>query len=35
MTSNKEMMNELAASTRNELERERKQREWMKKKGIE
>jgi creatinine amidohydrolase/Fe(II)-dependent formamide hydrolase-like protein len=35
MTSNKEMMKELSASTRNELERERKQREWMKKKGNE
>ena len=35
MTANKEMMSELTASTKNELERERKQREWMKKKGIE
>lgn len=35
MTGNKQMMNELAASTRNELERERRQRDWMKKKGIE
>ncbi|HEX8176474.1 MAG TPA: creatininase family protein [Pyrinomonadaceae bacterium] len=35
MTGDKQMMTELAASTRNELERERKQREWMKKKGIQ
>ncbi len=35
MTGNKQLMTELAASDRNELERERKQREWMKKKGIQ
>lgn len=34
MTGNKQMMDELAASGKNELERERKQREWMQKKGI-
>ncbi len=35
MTDNKQMMAELAASTRNELEREKRQREWMRKKGID
>jgi len=35
MTGDKQVMTELAASTKNELERERRQREWMKKKGIE
>lgn len=35
MTGNKQMMAELAASTRNEADRERRQREWMRKKGIE
>jgi creatinine amidohydrolase/Fe(II)-dependent formamide hydrolase-like protein len=35
MTGDKQMMAELSASTRNELERERRQREWMKKKGVE
>ena len=35
MTGNKQMMAELAASERNEFARERKQREWMKKKGIQ
>jgi creatinine amidohydrolase/Fe(II)-dependent formamide hydrolase-like protein len=35
MTGDKQMMTELAASTKNELERERKQREWIKKKGFE
>ena len=35
MTGNKQMMGELAASTRNEAERERRQREWMRRKGIE
>lgn len=35
MTGNKQIMTELADSTRNELERERRQREWMGKKGIE
>lgn len=35
MTGDKQIMTELAASTKNELERERRQREWMKKKGVE
>lgn len=35
MTEDKHIMGELAASTKNELERERRQREWMRKKGIE
>lgn len=35
MTGDKQVMAGLAASGRNEVERERKQREWMKKKGIE
>lgn len=35
MTGDKQIMNELAGSTGNELERERKQRDWMKKKRIE
>ena len=35
MTGNKQIMTELADSTKNELERERRQREWMRKKGIE
>lgn len=35
MTNDKQIMAELAASSRNELERERKQQEWMKKRGIE
>lgn len=35
MTGNKQIMAELAASTRNELERERRQREWMRKKGVD
>ncbi len=35
MTGNRQMMAELAGSTRNELERERRQREWLKKKGLE
>jgi hypothetical protein len=35
MTGNKQVTDALAASTRNELERERRQREWMRKKGIE
>jgi len=35
MIGNKELMNELAASNKNQQEIERKQREWMKKKGIE
>ena len=35
MTGNKEVMTSLAASDKNERERERKQREWMSKKGIE
>ena len=35
MTGDKQMMAELAASTKNELERERRQREWMRGKGIE
>jgi hypothetical protein len=34
MTGDKQLMAELAASGRNEVERGRKQREWMKK-GIE
>lgn len=35
MTGDKQIMSELAASTKNELERERRQREWMRKNGIE
>jgi creatinine amidohydrolase/Fe(II)-dependent formamide hydrolase-like protein len=35
MTGDKQMMAELSASTKNELERERRQREWMRGKGIE
>lgn len=35
MTGDKQMMAELADSTKNELERERRQREWMRKKGID
>ena len=35
MTGNKQLRTELSASDRNELERERKQREWMKKRGIQ
>lgn len=35
MTGDKQLMAELAASDRNESERERRQRDWMKKKGIE
>lgn len=35
MTGNKQMMSELAASTKNEFERARRQQDWMKKKGIE
>lgn len=35
MTGNKEMMAELADSTKNELERERRQREWLRKNGLE
>ena len=35
MTGDKQIMAELAASTRNELERERRQHEWMRKKGME
>lgn len=35
MTGDKQMMAELSASAKNELERERRQREWMRKKGIE
>ncbi len=35
MTGDKQMMSELSASTKNELERARKQQEWMKRKGIE
>ena len=35
MTGDKQMMSELSASTKNELERARKQQEWMKKRGIE
>jgi hypothetical protein len=35
MTGNKEIMTSLNASDKNERERERKQREWMRQKGIE
>jgi creatinine amidohydrolase len=35
MTGNKQIMRELSASTKNELERARKQQEWMQKNGIE
>lgn len=35
MIGNKQITSELGGSTRNELERERRQREWMRKKGIE
>ncbi len=35
MTGDKQVMAELAGSTKNELERERRQREWMRKKGID
>lgn len=35
MTGDKQMMAELAASAKNESERERRQREWMRKKGNE
>ena len=35
MTGDKQVRAGLAASDRNEVERERKQREWMKRKGIE
>jgi hypothetical protein len=35
MTGDKQIMAELAASTRNELEREKRQRAWMRKRGIE
>jgi hypothetical protein len=35
MTDNKQFVSALADANRNELDRERKQREWMKKKGIE
>jgi creatinine amidohydrolase/Fe(II)-dependent formamide hydrolase-like protein len=35
MTDDKQIMAELAASTKNELERERRQRDWMRKKEIE
>jgi hypothetical protein len=35
ITGDKQLMAELAASGRDESERERKQREWMRKKGIE
>lgn len=35
MTGDKQVMSELGASTRNELERARKQQEWLKKKGFE
>ena len=35
MTGDKQVMTALAASAKNELERERKQREWLKKRGIE
>lgn len=35
MTSDKQILTALAASAKNELDRERKQREWMKAKGIE
>lgn len=35
MTGDKQIMAELAASTRNELEREKRQREWMRKRGID
>jgi creatinine amidohydrolase/Fe(II)-dependent formamide hydrolase-like protein len=35
MTGDKQLMADLAASDRNESERERRQRDWMKKRGIE
>ncbi|HEX8290906.1 MAG TPA: creatininase family protein [Pyrinomonadaceae bacterium] len=35
MTGDRQMMAELSASTKNELERERRQREWMRQRGIE
>lgn len=35
MTGDKQIMDALAASAKNEMERERKQREWMRRKGIE
>jgi hypothetical protein len=35
MTGNKQLMAALAASAKNEQDRERRQREWMKRKGIE
>jgi creatinine amidohydrolase/Fe(II)-dependent formamide hydrolase-like protein len=35
MTGNKQMMTELAASAKNEQERERRQRDWLRKHGIE
>jgi hypothetical protein len=35
MAGNKQVMTALAASAKNEQERERRQREWMKKKGLE
>lgn len=35
MTGDKQIMAELAESTRNELDRERRQRQWMRKKGID
>jgi creatinine amidohydrolase len=35
MTGDKQIMAELADSTKNELERERRQREWMRKRGID
>ncbi len=35
MTGNKQILAELTNSTKNEVERERRQREWMRKKGIE
>jgi hypothetical protein len=34
MTGNKDVITALAPSTKNEQERERKQQEWIKKKGI-
>ncbi|HYN84905.1 MAG TPA: creatininase family protein [Pyrinomonadaceae bacterium] len=35
ITGDKQIMAELAGSTRNEVEREKRQREWMRRKGIE
>jgi hypothetical protein len=35
MTGNEQVMAKLAASTKNEQERERRQREWLRKNGIE